>query len=516
MKSNNYMHIGITITLTLIVLIPTQSALGHSVDGVESVVIHMDESGYSPQEVTISRGVKVIFENIGGAHWPASNIHPTHRSYPGSDIKKCETKESESIFDVCHVMEVGEIYEFTFNEVGQWRYHNHAAPQIKGTITVEDGKLLEDDGEESIFDSIKSFFSNIFAKVLALLSGKPELTLAPEDITYIEGMQEGAIIDFNNQSQLYSYARNFGPAKTTARLHELQSNFGDCHQAAHDVGNYAYVLEGAGAFQTCGAECHSGCYHGATENFFREHGTENLAEDLSVICDSELNPFLSHQCIHGIGHGLMAWADYEIFDALQNCDLLETRLPSCYTGVYMENIIGGLAQSEGHYTKYLSDDPHFPCNIVDEKYKNSCYFYQTSRMITLFNGDFSKIAKACSQAPVEHQRSCFQSMGRDVGGASGRVPEVAIEFCGNVKDEIYREDCIAGAVQDFFWDPNGQDRAISFCRLLDDPKEKSRCYGTIFSRAPQVLDSIEIQQFCKKAETAYQADCANVTTNGNF
>jgi len=505
------MYIGVTITLALMVLVPTQSALGHSIDEAENVVIHMDGSGYSPQEVTISMGGKVIFENIEGAHWPASNIHPTHRSYPGSDIKKCNTDETSG-FDACRTLENGESYKFTFNEPGEWRYHDHINPQIKGKITVESVKLPVGDKKEGMLVSIRNFFSNIFTKILNLFRDESRMLAVPEGITYIKNIKKNAVIDFNDQNQLYSYVRNFGPKKTTARLHELQSSFGDCHQPAHDVGNYAYVLEGSGAFQTCGAECHSGCYHGATENFFREHGTENLAEDLAVICDSELNPFLSHQCVHGIGHGLMAWADYEIFDALQNCDLLEAGLPSCYTGVYMENIIGGLAQSAGHYTEYLSDDPHFPCNIVDEKYKDSCYFYQTSRMIALFNGDFSKVAEACSEAPEAYQISCFQSMGRDVGGRSGRVPEVAIKFCGSVKDEIYREDCIAGAVQDFFWDPSGQDKAISFCRLLGDPEEKNRCYGTIFLRAPQVLDSGDLQQFCEKAELEYIPQCLFITS----
>lgn len=498
--------------LAVVILLPIRGVLGHSLGYEEIAVIHMDESGYIPQDVTIPRGGKVIFENIGGEHWPASNIHPTHRSYPGSDIRKCETGEQESIFDACHIMGAGESYEFIFNEVGEWKYHDHLNPQIKGTVTIEgDGGLSAKDEKKSIVESIKNFFSNVFAKILAFFRDESVLAALPEGVTYIEDIQEDAVIDFNDRSQLYSYARNFGPAKTVTRLHELQSQFGDCHQAAHDVGNYAYVLEGAGAFQTCGAECHSGCYHGATENFFREHGTANLADDLAVICNSELNPFLSHQCVHGIGHGLMAWADYEIFDALNNCDLLTSLRPSCYTGVYMENIIGGLAQAEGHFTEYLSDDPHFPCNVVDEKYKNSCYFYQTSRMITLFNGDFSKVAAACSEAPGIHQSSCFGSMGRDVGGRSGRIPNVAIELCGNVQSGAYREDCLAGAVQDFFWDPSGQDIAITFCKLLDDPAEKSTCYSTIFGRASQVLDPTDLQQFCEKAEPEYSSQCLSIT-----
>lgn len=516
MKSKKPIYIGITISLVSVTLLSNQSVLGHSLDGVGETVIHMDESGYIPEDVTIPRGGKVIFENIEGEHWPASNIHPTHRSYPGSDTKKCDTGESGSIFDACHVMEAGESYEFTFNEAGEWRYHDHVTPQIKGTITVEDGELPAENKKGGILENIKSFFSNLFAKILVLFRDESGLTAVPEGITYIEDIKEDAVINFDDQSQLYSYVRNFGPAKTTKRLHDLQPQFGDCHTPAHDVGNYAYVLEGAKAFQSCRAECHSGCYHGATENYFREHGTENLAENLAVICNSELNPFFSHQCVHGIGHGLTAWADYEIIKALNNCDLLTSLQSSCYSGVFMENIIGGLAQQEGHFTDYLSDDPHFPCNAIPEEYVSACYFYQTSRMIVLLDGDFSKVTQACLEAPENSQVLCFSSMGRDISSASGRNAERAIELCEDSPSGNYRMACLSGAVQDFFWDPSGQDNALSFCKLLDDPTEKSTCYNTIFGRAPDVLAKGDLQQFCEKAETEYREVCLGMTTGRNL
>ena len=74
----------------------------------------------------------------------------------------------------------------------------------------------------------------------------------------------------------------------------------------------------------------------------------------------------------------MAWSDYEIYESLEACDLIEQEFhrKSCYSGVFMENIVGGIARGllkaeDGayHYTDYLNDDPHYPCNAVDEVYK---------------------------------------------------------------------------------------------------------------------------------------------------
>jgi hypothetical protein len=271
----------------------------------------------------------------------------------------------------------------------------------------------------------------------------------------------------------------------------------------------AYEIEGAQAFQSCRAECQSGCYHGATEAFFRDHGVENLSENLNIICNNELNSFFSHQCVHGIGHGLMAWADYDIHEALHNCDLLSGSETSCYSGVFMENVVGGLASEQGHFTQYLSDDPHFPCTVVEDKYKEQCYFYQTSRMIQLFGTDFSKVASVCLEATEQEQHQCFQSMGRDVGNHKRGNVQGAIAACSFVPQGNKRILCLNGAVQDWFWDPSGQDSALQFCHTLQDSGEKSGCYTIISQRASEVLETKEdFLQFCAKtAQDGYQEWC---------
>ena len=328
--------------------------------------------------------------------------------------------------------------------------------------------------------------------------------------TYNPNITESADDVFQNQDDLYSYVKKFGPKKTVQHLAELVPKYGSCHDPAHRAGRYAYELFGDKAFQQCSAECHSGCYHGATEAYFRDHGTANLAENLKVICSSASNPFFSHQCIHGIGHGLMAWADYGLFDALSSCDLLTQRQDSCWTGVFMENIVGALGKEDGHFTKYLSNDPLYPCDDpkLDDKYKSACYFLQTSRMLQLVGTNWDKVSADCASAPSAYQRSCFESMGRDVGGSYPDSAEKEIAACASAPAGNLRIGCLIGAAQNAFWDPSGQNLAIHFCKLLTDAKEKSACYDIIFARAPDVLTSAsDMKSFCAKAETDYQNRC---------
>ncbi len=60
--------------------------------------------------------------------------------------------------------------------------------------------------------------------------------------------------------------------------------------------------------------------------------------------------------------------------------------------------------------------------------------------------------------------------------------------------------CLIGAVKNSFWDPAGQDPALTFCALLNAKAEKDACYETIFSRAPEVLLSRrEIQELLRES-----------------
>jgi hypothetical protein len=325
---------------------------------------------------------------------------------------------------------------------------------------------------------------------------------------------------FHNDDLLAAYVKEHGLPETVAQLHQLSLRYGDCHQQAHKAGRIAYRVYSTDAFRAIASECHAGAFHGAVEAYFKEHGTARLSEDVKVICRSELNHFFSHQCMHGIGHGLMAAANYDLPRALEDCDPLGRFQASCWTGVFMENIVGGLgghaSHHEGHAvnaTSYLNDDPHYPCTIVQEKYQSSCYFLQPSRMMQLFGPDFGRMAAICAEAPPQHRRVCFESMGREVGGMYRGQPAVAIQSCGNAPEGDLRIGCLIGAVQDAFWDPAGQDNALGFCRLLGAKTEKDACFEIVFMRAPQILPSRQdLERFCAKVEADYRKSCLKKRT----
>ena len=396
-----------------------------AIDPNAPAIAYTGDGGFVPKRLDIEPGTQVRFVNASdGDFWPASNIHPTHMDSPGARREEANSIRRDVGF---HLQDQGLL----------------ALPQSPRSGNRRAGVVLGKDvgppPEPLVLTIPKAAFET------------------PRDIPardYVDLLKDDAL--------MVRFIRRYGPKNTVNLLKGSEAYTGvDCHQRAHHLGRAAFEEFGAAAFALSSHECQAGSFHGATEALFASRGTANLEQNVATICAAADNPFFRHQCTHGVGHGLMAWTSYELHDALPLCDRMPTEADkgSCYSGVFMENVVGGLTGLMGHVTQFLKDDdPHFPCDIVHERYKVPCYFYQTSHMLRVFNRDFSKVAQACAEAtPAAHQ-SCFQSYGRDVGSVTRKDPAAAILYCSYAPAGPNRVDCIEGAVQDRFWDKFGRGR----------------------------------------------------------
>ena len=328
------------------------------------------------------------------------------------------------------------------------------------------------------------------------------------------GGEESAGDILDDSKALRAYLKEFGVRKTMQRLSTLATVEESCHWVAHDAGEIGLELYSDSVFRECSDDCQSGCYHGAIAAYFKERGTADFSTNLRRVCSDELNDFVRLQCFHGIGHGLLAWANYDLPEALRGCDLLPKNRSSCWVGVFMENAAAAspaeaAGEPERHVSEYLSDDPLYPCTAVGEKYRSTCYFMQTTRMARMFSDDLSRVVGACLTAPTEYRRSCFESMGRDVGTMPLGDPRGAIEKCGFAPQGVYRTACLVGVAEDVFWDPSGQDAALEFCGALSEESEKLTCYRRIAIRASRIFsqDSKYLASFCAKFHPEYALLC---------
>ncbi len=322
----------------------------------------------------------------------------------------------------------------------------------------------------------------------------------------------------NDEKKLEEVLTKIGIKKAMEKLIEESkggSEF-DCHQQAHQIGRIGYKIYKEIAFAESSAACHSGAYHGAMETFLAEVGTQDLALKVDAICKLFDTSFGIFECLHGVGHGILAYLDYDLPQALETCQLLKTDFDksSCYGGVFMENIVS--AQGQGadpaHKTEWANDDLQFPCNKIDQD-KNiqyQCYQMQTSWMLTLTSHDFDKVGQECLKVPKEMIPVCFKSFGRDAAGFTLREPAEIVNLCEKVpKKQDFYDQCITGAVNVIvdFWGPNLKEQAAQLCKLLPETNKKS-CYSVSAGRLLDVFRTQEERQMvCKSFETKYQNLC---------
>ncbi|MYC86955.1 MAG: hypothetical protein F4X22_01810 [Gemmatimonadales bacterium] len=294
------------------------------------------------------------------------------------------------------------------------------------------------------------------------------------------------------------------------------------HVLTHAIGISAYAPGETftDVFEECTEVFQSGCYHGVVQAYFIATGEPDAEKVAGLCAPYEADPsdrWLLFQCLHGLGHGLTMYYGHHLLMALDGCDLLTTgwNRNSCYGGAFMENVVnavaphhpaaalvsadtasengagegaeasahgagahdhGVMAMAEGieAFEPLRSDDPHYPCSILDEKYLTSCYQMQTSAMLWHNDGDIADAASTCLDAPDGWRDDCFMSLGRDISGRTLQDEDDARRECRK-SPEDYRVWCYVGVVRNFVDVTATTDAGFSFCRALED-SAKPRCH----------------------------------------
>ncbi len=259
-----------------------------------------------------------------------------------------------------------------------------------------------------------------------------------------------------------------------------------CHPITHVIGNSAAILypDVGVAFSHGDSFCWSGYYHGIMEGVVAQSSLADVTKKINNICEKipgkERYSFDYYNCVHGLGHGIMASNQDELFDALKFCDNLVGgwEKSSCWGGVFMENII---IDNKGETTKFLKpSDLLYPCNAVGNQYKSTCYLMQTSYMLKVTGGDFAKVFDLCGDAGFDYRITCYNSLGRDASGRSVSNVQITKQTCDLGKDFEQKSNCVIGAVKDFISYYHSEKEATVFCNSLAPDLQKI-CSDTAIS-----------------------------------
>jgi len=273
--------------------------------------------------------------------------------------------------------------------------------------------------------------------------------------------------------------------------------FERCHSLGHFLGREEYKRTGniPKALEHTSFVCYAASIHGVVEGYLMKQNLsevtrEKLNEFATAICQPiySANKLTYDECLHGVGHALMLITGNDLPLSLKLCDTSSVDYSgSCYSGVFMENNLGVSPQNvynvtaSGHISNYLfrSDDPLYPCSILEEQYLFVCYQYKVDFSLRATGGDFDKAIEACLQVPGQYQSWCFYKVGKmapDFMQESSSVKAVCDKIY-SLAGDLARSKCAEGAVRVIvsLYDGN-TNKVNSFCSLFEKKSEKRECY----------------------------------------
>ncbi len=133
-----------------------------------------------------------------------------------------------------------------------------------------------------------------------------------------------------------------------------------------------------------------------------------------------------------------------------------------------------MAENLEPFEALRSEDPHYPCSILEDRYLTACYMMQTSAMLWHNGQDIGETAESCADAPEAHRGTCFQSLGRDISSRTLQDPDDSLEECQK-SPEAFRAWCYVGLVKNFVDLTATTEAGFAFCGLVEEWAQ-ARCH----------------------------------------
>ncbi len=286
-----------------------------------------------------------------------------------------------------------------------------------------------------------------------------------------------------------------------------------CHRVVHMVGAAALARNHdnvAKTFAEGSSICWSGYYHGVLERAFldvKSYDAKSLgAKSRSLCSDKQVraSSWLTYQCLHGLGHGLMITTGLQLPLSLDVCRELNGlwEQTSCKGGVFMENFV----TSYGGQSPYVrNDDPLYPCDWVAEIDKYTCYQQATTRIIRVVGLDWDAIATICAHAERKWITTCFGSYGQNASVNGQRKPDYILQTCAIARKYGGERECIRYAAMDIAGTYLGGKEAAVLCD--DSPQSlQAPCFEAIGRMLRHLVST----------KPARRAECGAITSDADL
>jgi len=314
----------------------------------------------------------------------------------------------------------------------------------------------------------------------------------------------------------------------------------DMHLLGHVVGDELYQQEGLNGIKLCTEDFRNACSHSIVVGFFTDQGEAALPQ-ISQACQQAPGGSGAYtMCFHGLGHGILAFVNYDLEKAIQICQGTpgQPEISQCISGTIMEIISGG-----GHdktlwgkqRQKYLfAENPFYVCSadFMPEMGKQLCFNYLTPYLWEAVGADINKPTEAdfaksfalCQTIPSIDQQyinGCFGGFGKEFTTLAQnkdirKIDQMSDEqfatvdrWCELAKDIEGIKACLEQALSSIFWGgENDPAASIRFCKVINNPGNQKNCFLNLIGQVSfYIKDDKYKQAFCEDLPAEFNDEC---------
>ncbi len=458
---------------------------------VQTTTVEITDRGFLPRVIQIERGETVTFINTRGKPvWPASNPHPIHTNY--------------SAFDPRMPVDQGATWSFTFNQDGEWWYHDHTFPSFTGRVIV----------------GVKP--SGVVKKRCDLVGDTDNAERRRcWDTRLLTAYEEGGV------------KRSLAELKVLYNEDPLFTAAG-CHNQAHRIGDAFYEVFSQNPDPLSlhlppeTVYCGYGFYHGLFEHLFRDRPEPQLAREFCEQLTKKLSktiPRIKLNCFHGIGHGFVrephvgeAWGKpQEIVDqALSVCESVSvdrSEIQECMQGAF--NVIADWMDRSEYGLSLDQEKPMWMCDAQESRERSLACYYEMSMHLESISGHDIKTIIEQFIIPIKDQDVANIVMNSVVAGQIQRSVTESnqsrfVDLCYSFPDYLHTS-CLNGITGGLMAHGKPEEeyrKALVFCtheRLTSTHRDD--CYRNIIRIFKETYTQRKVQRLCIKVPRQFKHYC---------
>ena len=348
---------------------------------------------------------------------------------------------------------------------------------------------------------------------------------------------------------LQKISRTYGGEKGFIMLREgvLPSGM-DIHLLGHAIGDVLYNQEGIEGMQYCTHEFRNACSHSIVIGGLLEHGM-GIFDHIHEACARAPGGTGAYtMCFHGFGHGVLAFTDYDLPQAIEICKKAGTaeygfqEYHQCVGGVIMELHSGVHDEAvwRENAKQYIDfENPTQMCerDYIEEGAKRMCYAYISPYIFDAAGWRFGNLTDEvvensfaiCSEVPSEFYRMvCSANLGkefivlaenrdiRNMEDISDRAVQQSIHWCSLALDKSVESVCVQEIVNSLYWGgENHYSASLRFCAQVNDRSVRDDCFMRLFGNVSYYRDeSTYWQELCEAVPNDVNQACLSAAANG--